>query len=901
MNKNIFYRQKGKPRPVRGRASNGARRRRSWRFLLKSLLVTAGLTIFCGLAVFAYFAKDLPDPEKISQRQIVESTKIFDRTGQVLLYDIHGEEKRTVVAFDQISPYIKQTTVVTEDANFYNHFGLDFRGILRAIIYNILGRQISQGGSTITQQFVKKSILSDERTWSRKIKEAVLALELERKYSKDQILAFYLNQIPYGSNAYGVEAASQTFFGKSAKDLDLAESAILAALPNAPSRLSPFGSHPEELKARQEYILDRMVQFNYVSQEETTNAKEEKLNFASQAHDLKAPHFVMYVKEYLEEKYGQDMIEKGGLKVYTTLDWDLQRMAQQMVEETAKSNEKKYGAYNAALTALDPKTGQILVMVGSRDYFATSSLPLNCSPGKTCRFEPNVNVTIRERQPGSSFKPFAYVTAFKNGYTPDTVLFDLKTEFNPNCPPSADQEKDQYGLDCYHPGNYDDRFRGPLTARQALAQSVNISSVQMLYLAGVENTIKTAKDMGITTLNEPQRYGLSLVLGGGEVKLLDEVAAYGVFATEGIKYEKTPILKIEDASGRIIEEFKSEPKKVLEPQLARLISDILSDNVSRSPIFGSSSALYFPERPVAAKTGTTQGYRDAWTVGYTPSLVAGVWVGNNNNSPMAKAGAGIAAAGPLWHAFIKKSYELKSNTGCPAQPPPTDTNSPFNKPTADNQPDNKFCLPPEPEQFIKPDPINTDKAMLNGSFITAKKIKIDKISGQLATDQTPPELVEERELKEVHSILYYVQKDSPQNEPPVKPSADPQFANWEAAVAGWLTKQNDSSWNQLAPTQSDSLHTRANLPKVKITSPAPNQIIAQPNLFFHVEASAPLGLKQIDYFLNDDFMGTLFMPPYETNLILPAGLSNNTAILKVRAYDSVLNRQEDQVSIIINR
>ncbi|TSC52141.1 MAG: 1A family penicillin-binding protein, partial [Parcubacteria group bacterium LiPW_39] len=842
MRKSVFYHQRKKPRPVRGATSNGARRR-GWRFLLKFLLAMAGLAIFSALAVFTYFAKDLPDPEKISQRQIVESSKIYDRTGQVLLYDIHGEEKRTVVGFEQISPYLKQATVVTEDANFYNHFGLDFKGILRAMVYNILGRKISQGGSTITQQFVKKSILSDERTWSRKIKEAVLALELERKYSKDEILSFYLNQIPYGSNAYGIEAAAQTFFDKPAENLDLAESAILAALPNAPSRLSPFGSRPEELKARQEYILDRMVQFNYISQEEAASAKEEKLNFASQAHDLKAPHFVMYVKEYLEEKYGQDMLEKGGLKVYTTLDWDLQRIAQQMVEETAKSNEKKYGAYNAALTALDPKTGQILVMVGSRNYFATGSLPLGCSPGKTCRFEPNVNVTIRERQPGSSFKPFAYVTAFKKGYTPDTILFDLKTEFNPHCPPSANQEKDQSGLDCYHPGNYDDRFRGPVTARQALAQSLNVPSVQVLYLAGVPETIKTAKEMGITTLNEPQRYGLSLVLGGGEVKLLDEVAAYGVFAAEGIKYEKTPILKIEDAAGKIIEEFKSEPKKVLEPQLARLISDILSDNASRSPIFGSSSALYFPERPVAAKTGTTQGYRDAWAVGYTPSLAAGVWVGNNDNSSMAKAGAGMAAAGPLWHAFIKKAYELKSSIHCKTQLSGAELNSPLSESAADNRLANKFCLPQEPEQFIKPEPINTNKAMLNGSFITVKTIKLDKISGQLATEQTPPELVQERELKEVHSILYYVQKDSPQAEPPAKPSEDPQFSNWEAAVASWLTKQNDGSWNQQAPNQSDSLHTPANLPQVKIISPADNQIITQPNLFLRVEASAPLGLK----------------------------------------------------------
>lgn len=857
-----------------------ARRRflKIFKFFFKLIIGLFLLALISGGIVFIYYAKDLPDPQKINERQINESTKIFDRTGEVLLYDIHGEEKRTIVLIDQISKYLKEATVAVEDANFYNHFGLDFKGIARAAWGVITGNRSAGGGSTITQQFVKKSILSDERTWSRKIKEAVLALELERRYSKDEILGFYLNQIPYGSNAYGIEAAAQTFFGKPAKDLSLAESATLAALPNAPSRLSPFGSHPEELKARQEYILDRMVQFNYINEEEAASAKEEKLNFASQAHDLKAPHFVMYIKEYLEEKYGQDMIEKEGLKVYTTLDWDLQQIAQQLVKETAKSNEKKYGAFNAALTALDPKTGQILVMVGSRDYFATSSLPLGCTPGKTCRFEPNVNVTIRDRQPGSSFKPFAYVTAFKKGFTADTILFDLKTEFNPLCPPSAEQEKDQYALDCYHPSNYDEKFRGPVTARQALSQSLNIPSVQMLYLADIEDTIKTAKEMGITSLNESY-YGLSLVLGGGEVKLLDEVAAFGVFATEGIRYEKTPILKIEDGKGNIIEEFNGRPKKVLEPQYTRMISEILSDNDARSPVFGPNSPLYFPERPVAAKTGTTQKYRDAWTIGYTPSLAVGVWVGNNDNSSMAKAGAGISAAGPLWHNFFKKAYEIKTS-GC--------------NPSS-------FCLGPEPEQFTKPELISTGKPMLDGSFISETIVKIDKISGQIATEQTPPDLVEEKPFKQIHSILYYVNKDDPRGEAPSDPNQDAQFKNWEATTLDWLTQNNQ--YNQSLPTQYDPLHTPANLPQVKITSPYGGQTINQPSLTFRVEATAPLGIRQVDYFLNDDFVGSSLIPPYQINVSLPAnliiGTSTPTATLRAVVYDSVFNHQEDQITIFI--
>ena len=861
MTRSVFYSPKKRNKPLP--------KNRVFGFLKVAAKLIAILFLFSilgGVAVFAYFAKDLPDPQKISERQINESTKIFDRTGTILLYDIHGEEKRTIVPIDQISKYLKEATVAVEDATFYNHFGLDFKGIARAAWGVITGNRSAGGGSTITQQFVKKSMLSDERTWSRKIKEAVLALELERKYSKDEILSFYLNQIPYGSNAYGIEAASQTFFGKPAKDLTPAESAVLAALPNAPSRLSPYGSHPEELKARQEYILDRMVQQGYISQEEAAAAKSEKLKFSQQAHGIKAPHFVMYVKEYLEDKYGQDYIEKGGLKVYTTLDWDLEQMAEQIIYDGAIANQKKYKASNASLAAIDPKTGQILVMVGSYDYF-------------DLEHDGNVNVAIRDRQPGSSFKPFAYVTAFAKGFTADTMFFDLKTEFNPLCPSGGAQEKDQYGLDCYHPGNYDDKFRGPVTARQALAQSLNIPSVQMLYLAGIDETLKTAKDMGITSLNSPY-YGLSLVLGGGEVKLLDEVAAYGVFATEGVKHEKTPILKIEDSKGQVIEEFADKPQKVLEPQYARMISDILSDNEARTPIFGPNSALYFPERPVAAKTGTTQGYRDAWTLGYTPSLAAGIWVGNNDNSAMARAGAGISAAGPLWHSFIKKAYEIKTKDCDPAS----------------------FCLPSDPEQFTKPEPVVTDKPMLNGSYISQDIIKVDKISGQKATSQTPPELIEERSFKQVHSILYYVDKNNPQGAAPADPSQDPQFNNWETLVLNWLLENNQI--NQFLPTQEDTLHTQANLPKIQIITPFNGQTIYQPSFSFQIEASAPLGIKQIDYFLNDDFVGSSLMPPYQIIVTLPADLlvsATSSATLKVRAYDSVFNRQEARITIFLNR
>ena len=853
MGKKIFYRPRKKPTW------------RWWRLPLKLALWLFILGAVFVLTAFIYYAKDLPSPEKINERQITESTKIFDRTGKVILYDIHGEEQRTIVASDQISKFAKLAAVAAEDANFYNHLGLDLKGILRAAVYNLIGRKISQGGSTITQQFIKKAVLSDDRTWSRKIKEAILATELERRYSKDQILTLYLNQVPYGSNAYGVEAAAQTFFNKPAKDLTLAESAILAALPQAPSRLSPYGSHTDELKTRQEYVLNRLAKLGYISQLDADAAAKETPKFAAAAHGIKAPHFVMYIKEYLETEYGRDAVETQGLKVYTTLDWDLQQAAEKIVSEGAKANLKKYNASNAALAAIDPRTGQILAMVGSANYFDTAH-------------DGNFNVTTSDRQPGSSFKPFAYATAFTKGFTPETILFDTLTEFNPNCPADASQDKDQYGLDCYHPGNYDDKFRGPLTARAALAQSLNIPSVQMLYLAGIADTVKTAKEMGVTSLNE-NYYGLSLALGGGEVKLLDEVAAYGVFANEGVKNAATPILKIEDQSGNILKEYKSDPKKVMEPQIARLISDILSDNNARAPIFGANSALYFSDRPVAAKTGTTQKYRDGWTLGYTPSLAAGIWVGNNDNTSMSKAGAGLAAAGPLWHEFIKKAYELK--TKC--------------------EDEAAFCLPRGIEQFTKPDPVQTAKSLLNGSYLSTRTVKVDKISGALATDQTPPDLIDEKTIQSTHNILHSVNKDDPQGAWPAKPGDDPQYNNWETAAQTWLAARGLNVAGQILPDQTDQLHVAANLPKIKIIYPANGQTIAQSKTSVQTTVSAPLGVKQTDFFLNDIFVGSVMSAPYQLDFTIPPNIQNGQAALMVRAYDQALNRQEEKITIYINR
>ena len=621
------------------------------------LLKTAGYLVLAGFiflaGAFIVFSRDLPSPDQIEDRFISQSTKIYDRTGKVILYDIFGEEKRTVIPFEEIPETVKQATIAIEDQNFYTHPGIDFKAIIRAGLEALKGERL-RGASTITQQFVKNSILSPERTITRKVKEIILALELERRYSKDEILGFYLNQIPYGSNAYGVEAAARTFFAKEAKDLTLAESALLAALPQAPSYYSPYGSHPEELKARQELVLEHMVNLNFVSPEEAEEARRERLNFSETRTGINAPHFVFYVRDMLEEMYGEDYLARAGLKIITTLDWDLQQLAEKAVAEGAQRNEAR-GGYNAALVAIDPKTGQILSMVGSRD-FNLEPIPAGCTPGLSCKFEPYVNVTTSSRQPGSSIKPFIYATAFKKGFTDRTVLFDVPTEFNSFCSPQHVPLVADPNVECYHPRNYDGRFRGPVSLRTALANSINVPSVKLLHLAGVDDSINTAQDMGITTLGDRSRFGLSLVLGGGEVRLLELTAAYGVFATEGVRHPTTAILRIEDSQGKVIFEPNGEPSQVMDAEVTRLISNILSDNEARQPIFGPASSLYFKDRPVAAKTGTTNEFRDGWTLGYTPSLAVGIWAGNNDNTPLDQEPGAMVAA-PIWREFLLGAFE----------------------------------------------------------------------------------------------------------------------------------------------------------------------------------------------------------------------------------------------------
>jgi 1A family penicillin-binding protein len=711
------------------------------RWLRRLLKITgwcvAAFLLF-AIGVFAYYAKDLPSPTKLNDRQVVESTKIYDRTGEHLLYEIHGEEKRTSIPLDQMSDIVRAATISAEDQEFYQHHGVQFKAVARAAIYDVLGRNASQGGSTITQQLIKNTVLTNEKTFTRKVKEVILSVELEQKFSKDEILEMYLNEIPYGSNAYGIQAASQTFFGKDAKDLKLAESAFLASLPKAPTYYSPYGTHQDELKYRQEYILDQMKSLGYISADENKEAKDFDVlaEIRPFQENISAPHFVMYVKEQLVNQYGEKQVEEGGMKVYTTLDWDKQQAAEAAVKNGVAANVAKYKATNAALIAIDPKTGQILAMVGSRDYFDKS-------------IDGNVNVAIRDRQPGSSFKPYVYATAFKKGYTPDTVVFDTETNFGTKEKP-------------YTPLDYDGKFRGPVKMKDALAMSLNIPAVKTLYLAGVQNSINTAKSMGITTLNNPSSYGLALVLGGGEVKLVDHVSAFGTFATAGVRHDKTAILKILDGQANVLQEYKNSPgEKVLDTEVCAKIDGILSDNSLRAPIFGSNTPLRFDGRPVAAKTGTTNEWRDAWTVGYTPGLVAGVWAGNNNNSPMAAGADGVFTAAPIWRDFMDRALV---NTAI--EKFPEATNEKTGKPILDGavngeQKDTLVCK--------------------------MKKNKYCIPSGDSCPDGTDKK---KKQLFSAHDILYWVSKDDPRGAIPKNPQSDPQFDAWEKGVQKWGQKED---------------------------------------------------------------------------------------------------------------
>jgi len=621
-------------RKISGYTSYTSNRAKLYKGLAIFILIGISSFVLGTTILFAWYAKDLPRPDKVRRMEGL-STVIYDRNGEVL-YDVFADQNRIPIEFNEIPKFLKDATIAIEDKDFYKHQGFDPIGYLRALKQILIYRNLA-GGSTLTQQLVKTVLLTSERTLPRKIKEFILAVQIEKKYSKDQILQMYLNEAPYGGTAWGVEAAAKSYFGKHAKDLTLIESAILAGLPQSPSYYSLNTSTNKAYVWRTQQVLRRMREDDYITKQQESDLGKELLNikFQQSGFNIKAPHFVMYVRQKLVEQFGEKMVEGGGLRVTTALDYKIQEQAEKIVSEEAEKL-KAYKAENAASVVLNAKTGEILSMVGSKDYFSKE-------------IDGNVNVTVSERQPGSSGKPILYASALSRGYTAASLLMDVKTEF-----PSGDPLKP-----LYTPENYDGKFHGPMQLRFILGNSINIPAVKMAGLVGIKNVMQQGYDMGISTWEPSEanmkNVGLSIALGGREVKLLELASAYGVFAREGVKHEPVAILKVANAQNKVFYEYhQANGKKVLGEDVAFIISHILSDNNARQMAFGTNSYLVIPNKTVAVKTGTTDQKRDNWTIGYTPSFVVGVWVGNNDNKPMNPSiTSGVTGAAPIWNRITK--------------------------------------------------------------------------------------------------------------------------------------------------------------------------------------------------------------------------------------------------------
>lgn len=802
--------------------------------LIGSVALGTAVCFFAG-GIFLLWATTLTIPtiDAIEAQRREQSTKIYDRTGEVLLYDMHQNVQRTAVSLDQISDHVEHATVAIEDAGFYSHFGIEPLAIIRAVLRNLQQGELlsGQGGSTITQQVIKNTLLSQEKTITRKLKEWILAIKLERVLSKEEILEMYLNETPYGGTKYGVEEASQGFFGKPAKDLTIVESAYIAALPQAPTYYSPYGNNRAALDERKDKVLSAMRSEGYISEEEYTSAKAEKVSFRPQTGaTIKAPHFVFYVIEELAARYGDADLAQANLHVVTTLDWDLQKEAERIVYEQALANAKSFNASNASLMAIDPRTGGIVVMVGSRDYFDVS-------------IEGNFNIGLAKRQPGSSFKPFAYAAAIDKGYTSETIVYDVPTQFSTACDPYNFTSEEG----CYSPNNYDNVFRGPMTFRNALAQSVNIPAVKALYLAGTKNTIELAHRMGVRSLDASRDYGLTLVLGGGEVSLLEMTSAYGTFAQEGKRFPHTGILEVRDAQGALLETLEPKGEQVLHQDVARTVNDMLKDNNARTPAFGASSYLYFPEREVAAKTGTTNDYRDAWIIGYTPSLAVGAWAGNNDNSPMEKKVAGFIVA-PMWNAFFQEYFKRN----------------------------------PAVERFTPPVPIDTSIHPMLRGIPLGLNTTADPLSetGEATTPETP------------HSILHYLAKNDPLGGG--NSQSDGQYPYWEYGVAQWYASQHTAS----STSEDDGLPK----PIVHITAPNDGtELSLRDSIEIEIDIADTHEIEKVDYYIDGETVATLARDETFTFSPKKLDLEPGTYTLFVVAKNDLGGRGGVSIQITVKR
>ncbi len=795
------------------------RRLNKKRIFIGLLLTAAGLFV-AGTIVVLVISRDLPDPNRLNDRQVAESSKIYDRTGEHVLYEIYQEEKRTIVPIDQIAPLAVKATIAIEDKHFYEHSGVRVTSIMRASFNNLLGRTAGGGGaSTLTQQLIKNTIGGTQRRGFaglfRKIKEAILAMRLEKKYTKDEIIGLYLNQIPYGSVNYGIEAASRSYFHKSSKNLTLPEAATLAAIIQSPTR---YLNNLPLLKGRRDTVLLLMQQQGFISEEEKTAAQATELDITPNAGIFAAEHFVLYVKQLLAEQFGET-VDTAGLKVITSLDFEKQEIAEKIVKTQGDKFAASANANNASLVAIDPKTGQILSLVGSRDF-----------ANKEIDGQFNVAV-LGKRQPGSSFKPFVFAAAFEKGYTPETVLYDIKTDFGN-----------------YKPGNYDGKEHGLVTMRKALQGSLNIPAVQTLYLVGVKNTIDFAKRFGYTTFTGDP--GLSLVLGGAEVNLLEHTNAYATLANNGTYHPTVAILKVTDPKGNVLYEWKETPgTEALKPETTATITNVLTDDAARAYIFGRGGTLTLPGRKVAAKTGTTNDSKDAWTMGYVPSLAAGVWVGNTIPSPM--KGGGNTLAGAIWNQFMRAA--LASTT---------------------------------PENFPSPPANTAEKAVLRGSD-GGIKLPINNLTGRIATSSTPPELIVEKTFLPPHTILYYVNKDDPRGPAPTNPENDPQFSIWEAALQDWVLRLQAAGKPvtlEEPPTETDDTTSPELAPTIDIGSPANNTTFTDRTIVISVKATAPRGIARVEYFIDNQSVGKSSNPPFELSYYAKT-LPRGTHTFKVIASD----------------
>ena len=797
---------------------------KSARSLLKDILLILVIIIILAVSAFLFWAASLktPDLSSFDDRLLGQSAKIYDRTGNVLLYDLGQNVRRTVVPFDQISPYLKEATISIEDTDFYSHGGIKPTSIIRAAFADLFSAKYSQGGSTITQQVVKNSLLTDDKSISRKLKEWILAIKLEQTTDKNTILDLYLNDTPYGGNIYGVEEASQTFFGKKSSDLTIAEAAYIAALPQAPSLYSPYGDNKNLLIDRKNLVLKKMYENNYITQDQYAAALKENVVFQPKSLEgIKAPHFVMYIRDYLEQKYGDKMLETGGFKVITTLDWDMQQEMEQVVKNYVLTSGVKYQASNGAMVAADPRTGQILAMVGSRDYFDT-------------QIDGNFNVATARRQPGSSFKPFVYGTAFNEGFTPDTPIYDVATQFNASCGVDNKPLPSSPDAKCYNPVNYEGGYEGLMTIRSALAQSRNVPAVKMLHLVGIDNALKTATDMGITGLGTADQYGLSLALGAAQVSPLDMAEAYGVFANEGLKATPTGILSIQTNDGVTLESFSTSTEQVIPQQTADLMNDVLSDPYARSSIFGPS---YFGTRQVAIKTGTTNDSRDAWEIGYTPSISVSAWMGNNDDTPMAQQ-ASARIIGPMWKQFM--DWELAR-------------------------------LPDE--TFEAPEPIATStKPFMRGVW------------------QGPG--------NEVHSELFWIDRNDPAGPAPEYSSTDPLFKNWEYAVQNWASKNSISVANMPQPVETTTTSTTPTSGTgFTIVTPQDKAAIPKNTSVSVTVAGATSDTSEVDYYINDLLIGKSTKYPFPITFV-PAQITGIQDEDELKAVDiSVLGKYQETTTL----